>query len=299
MAVLVSAHAALIQRRLSSGSIGRYNFLSGAIDATQTTITVTDDVTGIVSGSKLGIDTEILLVRGTPDPTTKAVTVVRGFLGSTAAAHADQALIEVGPRFPLADIIDTMREEIRSWSPTLFQVRTATIGTSPDLRDYNLTGATSPLFLLELTIALTQVTATENAHGNYRAVLVRNQDVTQFPSGTLLQLRNRPGAAYTMIAVWAEDFVVDPTFTTGTDLVGDCGIGLSMLDVLTYGTMWRLMSNKEVARTDLHASGETRKAAEVPPGYSSQTAAALMNLRNRRLADEANTLRSLYPFRWL
>lgn len=298
MANTVADQAGIIQRRLSSGAIGRYNFLSGAIDNVQTTLTVTDDVTGMVSGSKIAIDTEILLVRGAPDPTTKLVTVVRGFLGSTAAAHADQAMIEVSPRFPLADIIDTMREEVRSWTPTLFSIAQANIATVSDLRDYDLTGSLTPLFLLKVTKAITQVTSTENAHGNVPAVLLRNLATSDFASGNALQLERRPQSAETMRVVWAEDFVTSAWATT-TDLIATVGISVSMLDVLTYGTMWRLMSTKEVARTDLHASGESRKATENPPGYTSQTAASLQRLRQSRMADEANTLRSMYPYRWL
>lgn len=296
MSTLVSSQAEIIRRRLQPGGLSRYNFCSGAVTATATSVTLTDDVTGVVAGSTLGIDSELLLVR--PTVAGMVVPVYRGFRGTTAATHASGALVEVAPRFPLADIVDTMREEVDSWGQEVFSVVTAAITPSTALRAYNLPNAVNPWFVLEVVQENAGQGTGENSRTPLPFVLLREQDTTDFPSGVAVQLKTAPGSTDALRVTWAEPFDTDNWATT-TDLEDDVGLTRGLLSVVTYGTMWRLMSGREVPRTDLHASGETRRAEENPPGFSAKTAGELLRLRDRVLAAESVKLRSRYSYRWL
>lgn len=273
------------------------NFLSGTVTASTSPITLADDITGIVPGSTLAIDSELMLVRPTPVPASKTVPVYRGFRGTTAAAHTDGAIVEVAPRFPLADIVDTMREEVDSWGQEVFAVTTAQLTISTALRAFNLTNAVNPWFVLEVYQENPGQGSSENARSALPFILLRDQDPADFPSGVAIQLKESPRSTDPLRVTWAEPFDTE-TWSLTADLEDDIGLTRGLLPVVTYGTMWRLMSGREVPRTDLHASGETRRAEEVPPGYPARTAMELRGLRDRVLAAEANKLRSRYPWRW-
>lgn len=294
----VAEHADTIRRRLFAGSIGQYNFLAGDIDATDTTITLAESITGVVPGVKLAVGSELFMVRPTPDPGAKTVPVSRGFFGTAKAAHTAGDLVEVAPRFPLADITDAMREEIQSWGEPLFQVAgPLAFNSASDLRAYDLTGAYNPYFLLEVVQENSTLTAAENSRSYVDAELIRDMDRTDFPSGFAVQFRRRPAVGVPIRVTWAEPLDVDD-WRDSTDLEDDVGLRSSWLDIVTFGVMWRLLTAKEVGRTDLHASGETRKGQEIPPGYLSSAADRYAKYRDRRIADEALELRGAYPFRF-
>jgi hypothetical protein len=287
----VAQHAEMIRRRLFGGSLGRYNPLAAAItDTVGTTLTVTDSTTGIVQGTRIDVDSEIMLVRSV-DQASKVVTVIRGFLGSTPAVHANGALVEIAPRFPLADIIDTMREEVETWKPHLFTVETASFGSSSFNRGYDLVGAVAPLFVLEVSGG----DAWNRSQSYLAAEIIRDSDVASFPSGVAIQFKQAPASGVPLRVSWAEPIVTDNW--AGTTDLETIGIQRSWFDILTYGVIGRMMIGKEIGRTDLHASGETRRAEEVPPGYNAKTADEFMHLRDMRLAHEALLLRGRYPYR--
>lgn len=294
----VADQAQRIRRRLYSGPSGRYDLLSGAINSSVTSLTLTDSANGVTLGTRLACGNELMLVRSV---SSKTCTVMRGFFGTTAAAHADGDLIEVAPRFFYGDIVDTMQEEVRGWDNRVFRVEQRQIDSSFSSRSYDLVGAIDPLFLLSVTSATgsrwTEPIVTDNARTHSPAILLGGQDVATFPSGWCVQLEDFPTNLTTpLIVEWAEPFITDD-WTDTTDLEDDVGLVPSMFDILLYGTMARVMSGKEVGRTDLRASGEDRRAEEVPPGYLAKTAGELFQMRDRRLAVEANKLRGRYPYR--
>ena len=299
MSTTVAQQAEVIRRRLFAGSLGRYDILNGAINNSVTQLVVTDGNTGYVPGLKISVDTEIMLVRSY-NASTKTVTVLRGFLGTTPAAHSDQALIEIAPRFPLADITDTMREEIESWAPELFTTKTYPFNLVTDLRAYDLVGSTHPLFVLEAVQTNSVTTSTENSRSYLSVELLRDVATTDFASGNAVQFKRRPPTTQPVFVTWAEK--IDTTnWATTLDLTAAAPTGLGLdqgwLDIVTYGTLWRLVSGKEIGRTDLQASGDTRRAEEVPPLYTARTAAQFQQIRDSRFANEVMELRARYPYR--
>jgi hypothetical protein len=299
MTYTVANHAEVIRRRLFAGSLGRYDILNGTINSSVTSLTVTDGSTGYVVGLKIGIDSEIMLIRSY-DPAAKTVTVLRGFLGTTAASHTDQTIVEIAPRFPLVDVTDTMREEIESWGSSLFTVKTAAFNTTTDLRAYNLTGALRPVFILEAVQTNSVSTSTENSRSYLPVEMIRDVATADFASGFAVQFKKRPPTSQPVFVTWAEQ-INTANWATSLDLTAAVPTGLGLdqgwLDIVTYGTLWRLMSGKEIGRTDLQASGDTRRGEEVPPLYTARAADQFRAIRDLRLANETNELRSRYPYR--
>jgi hypothetical protein len=77
----------------------RTTLLSGAITAAATSITV-DSTTTFNVNDYIQVDTEAMLITAKPSSTT--LTVTRGRLGSTSAAHADNARVDDLSGYPQA-----------------------------------------------------------------------------------------------------------------------------------------------------------------------------------------------------
>lgn len=285
------------RRRLYAQGRGRYNFLNGALTTTATTLTLTDEMQEVQPGGILGIDTETLLVRPPVDKDAKSVPVARGFLGTTKAAHVDGSQVEIAPRFPVADIVDTIADELNSWGPQLFAVQKTTISAVRGIRSYNITSAVGFLYGLALEEDPTGIySLNDNARSSKPYRVVRDQPIGSFASTFALQLTHDPATSVSLVFSWAQQFQT-ASLALASDLEVDIGLRPSMIDLLVIGVCWRLMSTREITRTDLHASGETARATDVPAGFSASTARQLLMIRSQRMADEANGLRALYPYR--
>jgi hypothetical protein len=294
----VAEHVELVRRRVLATARGVYNFLTVPLTATGTTVTLDDDILNITRGNLLGIGDELVYVRRT-DPGTRAVTVARGWQGTTAVVHNPGDPVEMSPRFPVADIVDTMAEEIGSWAPDLFRVATVTIPMAWGTYAYDIPTDDVVLFGLALDFepdrpGLPHLTGSTR-HPRYK--FLRNRDPVQYPHGTAIELEQDPGAV-TATFTYATDYTVNlATFGLATDLAVDVGVGDDQLPVLTYGTMWRLMSSREIGRADMHGYGESRKSEDVPAGLQMNITKLLEDTRRKTMADASLSLRSLYPYR--
>lgn len=296
----VAALAEVIRRRLYAGNNrSRYNFLAAGISTTDTTVTFEDTTDGIEQGGTIAIGAELLYVRSV-NKAAKTATVVRGFTGSTPAAASIGATVEVAPRFWLGDVIDTMAEEIRSWPPSLFQVKTLDVEVDSAARAYDLDGENRDvLYLLEVLVdsdELGNFRMSDASWGERPAVLIRDPNRATFASGQGVQMQARPARSGTIRVTYALGF--DGLEIAATDdLTEDLRIPEGWYDIIRYGTMWRMMSHREVGRTDPQAAGESRRDEGVPPGYISQTTNSLLKLRDRRIADEEARLRARWPYK--
>jgi hypothetical protein len=75
------------------------------------------------------------------------------------------------------------------------------------------------------------------------------------------------------------------------------GLTTSMASIPPVGAAWRLMSAKEVGRTNLTAQPEPRKAEEVPAGHMASVAQQLKKLRDDLIDEERWTLMNRYPLK--
>ena len=109
-----------IRRQLGSQHRQEVLVLASAITDSDTTLNFTTDLPlGLAVGQMLCVDFEALYVQSI-NTTTNAVTVIRGYLDTEAAAHAAASMVEMAPRFSLPDIYDAMQSEVQSWAPALF-----------------------------------------------------------------------------------------------------------------------------------------------------------------------------------
>lgn len=279
-------------RRLVYGTsrLALNRLAGGGIDANATGITVEFDTQDIVRGAMISIDDELMWVISSA-PAAKTAVVIRGWLGTTAAAHTAGAVVEVNPRFPRPYIKRALQQEIDSWGSRLFKVTSGNISISSTTRIYDL-GVSNFISVIDARVAYPGRTTRSNP---YRWVVLRDMDTSEFPSGSAIELLGDHPSSGTLRVKFAQEFDVS-TWADNTD-VETLGLSTSMCDIPPIGAAWRLMSTKEVGRTNLTAQPEPRKAEEVPAGHMSSVAAQLKKLRDDRIEEERWTLMQRYPLK--
>lgn len=283
MSYPVSDQIEKVRRRLLGSRKSEVNYLNGAILAGATTITVEDDTvrTGLTRGVYIGIDSELMLVRSVAG---QVVTVRRGQLGTIDAAHADDADVEIAPRFPRGDILDLIQDEILSWGPLLYHVPPPAgiteAGTGARAYDLNIGTFYD---IIDVRREPNQPTLPWSRVRHFS--IDRNAPLDSFPSGQAFYIHENLSSTTNLSVTYSQPFDTSD-FTESTDLLVDCNLDPAFLDILTYGAMWRAMSGTEVPRTDSFSQGEPRSAEEVPPGHRINTASGLKKLRDQRIAEE-------------
>ena len=293
------------------------NRLTAQIGATDITISVDFDVAGMTRGTYIAIDDEVMYVwSSTQSP--NEVTVQRGMQGTTAATHAAGTLIKVNPYFTRAAVRQALQDEIRSWPPQVYAVRSQDIPIQGYVRGYDM-GAIGAFFhLLECRIrpAVAIGQTDPNTWPIIKAELVHSASTAEFPSGNGLILRQDPttfqipalftdgqtplgtvSAPWAVHVVWAAPFDVDSSFDDSTDLLTEVGVDISDFDIPPYGAAWRLVGFREIRRTFTEAQGQPSDLQEEPNLASARTAAWLKSMRDSRLADARIRLAAQYAIR--
>lgn len=290
----MSTVAALIEEtrgHLMGAHTVQLNRLSGAMDASQSSVAMEFDTSFIARGSTLCIDDEIMYVWAL-NASTRTATVQRGYLGTTATTHADDALVESNPRFPTPMIRAELKKEIASWNQRIWTTTEVAIAVATSTRTVNLTNA--PADFLHVLRVRTPTTDTDLAPRNLDFRVERGYG--DYASGTALILSSVLTEATTVSVLYATPFDLDP-FTDAVDLVTDIGVPQSALDIPPLGAAWRLLSTREVSRTNIESAPEPRVAQDVPPGHIIQTARQLKAIRDERIGDEGRLLLHKYGIR--
>lgn len=277
-------------RQLLSGTVEARNKLTTTLTSSGTSVVVDYPLEGLRSGQVCEIDSELMYIWSTDVP-TKTLTVQRGFNNSTAAAHTAGAVITVNPRFPRAQVLEAVNDELSDLSSPmhgLFQVKTLNIDYNGSDAMIDLTNVTSIIDLLTVSVRY----MTDDYPIARKIRLIRDLPTDDFPSGFALRFDQAvfPGrlrvvykAAYTAAA------------TEATDINSGCGVQETVTDIVALGAQIRLMSPREIKRNFTESQGDTRRADEVAMGSVANSTAGLIRLRRDRIQAEAARLARAYP----
>lgn len=274
-------------------------------DTTGTSVVLTDR-TELIAGSLLTIDTEDMYVRSW-SKTSKLATVIRGHRGSTAATHALGASVEVEPRFSAAQIMRALRDEIRSWPPSLYKVveATATVGAyghtvampSTLLGSYGLIDVSYRSDL----VTWDSSTSTSQTNALYRllpyASIIRSATDLGFSAAEAIDIGEQVQVSTDIRVVAAMPFDLT-TFVAGTNVVDATGLQVQMLDIPPLGAAARLVESREIPRTQRSSQGEPRQSQEVPPLHTQRAGIELRRLADQRIGREAARLSRMWPVRF-
>lgn len=240
--------------------------LSGSITNSQTTLQVNAFLPNIGPGSVLQIENEYLLATGYTGTTTLTVTVVRGWLGSTAASHNSGVPVYVNPRILGDEALDYINECLDQLYPTLYQVDIDTLTYSGSLIGYGLS--------VDVGFPI-RVDFEDNSQALYWKRLgdftyIPQADTASFPNGKAIMIRGSMPHGAKVRVMYAKPFI--RVTSPSADLIATAGLEEYMTDLPYYYAMWRIMASQEVSRSDSAGAASHQRAQDVPVFTALRTA---------------------------
>ena len=277
-------------RQLLSGTVEPRNKLASTVDASATTVVASYPLEGLRTGQILEIDSELMYI-WTADTGTKSLVVERGYNGTTAVSHTANALIKVNPRFPRAQVLESVNDEMADLSSPmngLFQVKTLDIDYNGSDTMIDLVGVTSIIDILNVSVRY----LTDDYPVARKIRLVRDVPTDDFPSGYALRFDQGvfPGRLH---IVYKAAYVTASTESSDINTTG--GIQDTVTDIVAIGAQLRLMSPREIKRNFTESLGDSRREEDVPSGPVRGSTNNLQRLRRDRIQDEAAGLTRSYP----
>lgn len=279
-----------VSRQLLSGTIEERNKLASTVTSADTSIVMSYDLAGLRGGSVFEIDSELMYV-WVAESGSKTLTVERGYLGTTAAAHTAGALAILNPRFPQQQLLDSFNQELddlSSPSNGLFRVISADVDYNGADRQVNLTSASTIIDLIDVRLRYLA-----SDYPVLRGVrLSRDLPTSDFASGFALTF-DEVSMAGTLRVRYKAPFV--RASTTSSDIQSVCLMPVNMEDIVEMGVMARMLAVREVKRNFIESQGDTRRSDEVPAGSMSNSVTNILRLRRDRIIAEASKLARQYP----
>jgi len=276
-------------RRMLRGSKREtFNVLDEDLLAGATAVKCRLPVAKISTGDFICLGTEIAFVSEI-DAGTGTLTVLRGIDGTEDTDTIPAGtIIEVGWRFPTADLFAWVGDEIRSWPVNVYVVASEDVAVGVSTRSVDL-----PLTRFSFPLRARYKFGTREWVDIPRKTwrIEQGLPTDQFASGNALIVPS--GISGSVIVEYAQR--LDTATIAMATVLDDVGANDTLVDALLYGVAWRAMAPEEGGRADRTSQPEPRQADEVKAGDALRTASAYKALRDMRLSEEIRRLRQLYP----
>ena len=276
-----------------AGVVEERNKLASSLDDSATSVVTSYDLGGLRTGAVFEIDSELFYVWDA-NPSTKTLTVERGYAGTTAASHSSGAVLTLNPRFPRAQMLDAVNADLDDLSSTangLFRVVTTDLTYNGSDRQINITGSGTVIELLDARLRYLA-----DDHPVLNAVrLQTGLPTTDFASGNTLVF-DEPVMAGTVRVRYKAPFV--RASSEASDLTTNCFLPTTCDDIIEMGVVMRLMAAREIKRNFTESQSDTRRADEVQAGAVTQSIANIQRMRRERIVAEAGRLKAQYPIKF-
>ena len=279
-----------VNRQLLSGTIEEQNKLSASIDSDDTSLVMSYDLAGLRAGVVFEIDSELFYIWEATSG-SKAVTVERGYAGTTAVSHSSGSIVKLNPRFPKAQMLEALNQDIDDLASPLnglFYVNTLDIQYNGSDRQLNITGATSIIDLVDVRLRY----LSDDFPVLRKVRLQRDLPTADFPSGFSLVFDELVMSG-TLRVRYKSPFSRVSSISDNIQSVAK--VPTSMEDILELGVMSRMLSVREIKRNFIESQGDTRRSDEVPAGAMRDSFGNILRLRRDRIIAEAAKLARLYP----
>jgi len=264
-----------------------FSRLDGSIDDSTTSVVYeaglfsTEEENLLGAGGLIEIGQELMLVTNA-NTSTRTLTVARGFKGTTAASHADNATITLNPTFPRKSVFDAVADNIVRLYPSLYNVTTTSVTSGS-------TYAEVPASTVEVLTSYIQ-DSTGDRYTSAGVELLR--DFPPSSTNTAVQFYNT-STGKTVYLVTKRKFV-RPTDET-VDLATDCLIADEYEQIVMVGAVADVVGATDVDATTQEFITERLAAENYPVGSGERLRNALLRLRSLLIDEARGNLRSLYP----
>ena len=267
--------------------LAAFSRLEGAITDSDTSLTYEDGLFSVEeenlleAGALVEIDQELMLVTDA-NPSTRVLTVSRGYAGTTAAAHSDKDNIFLNPTFPRKSVFDAVADNIVRLYPSLYNVTTTNVTS-------NSTYAEVPASTVEVLTSYVQ-----NASGEQytSAGIELLRDFPPSTTNTAVQFFNTTNGKTVHLVVKRK--FVRPTSET-VDLATDCLISDEYEQIVMVGAVADIVGATDIDATTQEFITEKLAAESYPVGSGERLRNALLRLRSLLIDEARGNLRSLYP----
>lgn len=276
-------------RHLLAGAREPLNRLNVAVNTTTTTFSFDRDTADITAGAYLSVGLEVVYVWDV-NHQTKTATVERAQIGSSAAAHAEGAIVTVNARFPHYVIFEALNQEIRDLSASgLWQMKSKSLTSSSTSYIYDLAAND----VIDVYDVRYDTPGPENTYPRFGFEWRYGIPTAEIPNGPALWLTG-PLEGGRTLRVWYKARLGQLTALTD-DVETVTGIPVTAVDIPPIGAAARLLGVRESKRVQIEAQPETRRSDEVPSGATSRAGQNLLAWREERLGDERTRLSAQWP----
>jgi len=267
--------------------LAAFSRLEGAITDSDTSLTYEDGLFSVEeenlleAGALVEIDQELMLVTDA-NPSTRVLTVSRGYAGTTAAAHSDKDNIFLNPTFPRKSVFDAVADNIVRLYPSLYNVTTTNVTS-------NSTYAEVPASTVEVLTSYVQ-----NASGEQytSAGIELLRDFPPSTTNTAVQFYNTSNGKTVHLVIKRK--FVRPTAETD-DLATTCLISNEYEQIVMVGAVADIVGATDIDATTQEFITEKLAQENYPVGSGERLRNALLRLRSLLIDEARGNLRSLYP----
>lgn len=252
------------------------------------------DVTNIGKGV-VEIDDELLWL-DSYDRISSQATIApygRGYHGTTAAAHSQNAKVTVAPTFPKATVKKALNDTIDAVFPNLFATGVTTFTFNTVQTTYQLPADVQTI--LNVSWQPTGPSKEWLPVRNWRPDTYAN--TTAFATGQSVSIHDRIESGRTIQVHYTKK----PATLTG--LAGSAvfetitGLPSSCKDVIVYGASYRLASFIDPGRLNYSSAEADNADTKIQYGSGASTTRFMLALFQQRLNEETKKLRDVYPTR--
>ena len=276
----------------------QFTWLTAPMLATDTSFTVDPGTVNNMSKGLIQIDDELILVSNyatsTATVNVAAGTNGRGAAGSTAAAHSINAIVTTGPDFPAIRIKEAINQTILAVYPDLWVFGQTDFKKVAARYEYDLPVQVEQIYRVTAdTIGPSRVWFPAQSYRFNPQASTTSDGSNASTTGKTIYIGDSiiPGRSVHVIYTFAPTVLTNNTddFQTVT------GLFERAADVIQYGATARMIQAYENARQQQKVVESVQRAPLVPAGSASNAAQFFWNLYNRRLAEEQEYLRTLFP----
>ena len=215
----------------------------------------------------------------------------RGYMGTTASPHAENARVILTPTFPVNMISQAINDSINSLYPKLFQVASTTFTFNAAQIAYPLPDDARDLLFISWQ---TPGPSKEWLPVNHWRI-DRMANVSAFNTNKTVNIYEKivPGRT---VQVYYSTIPSNLT-NSGDDFAAVTGLPESSRDVVTLGAAYRLLSYVDTGRINLSSAEADLADTKLPSTAGASASKYVFALYQQRLQEESNKLQDRFPIR--
>ena len=259
--------------------------LNGAVDGAVTAFTVSsaaDLEQGVAE-----VDSELVFIESV-DKGSNIATVIRGYLGTTAAAHADAAILTMAPVWPRSRVASAINDTIQSMYPALFGVAQTQFTFNPVITTYSIPSEAEKV--LRVTADLNGPSLEQQVVHRYSFDSVAPTDEWATTNTLSLHESVTPGKTITVTYLKALTALV-----ADGDALTTSGLRETAKLAVIYGTCAQLLAFMDISRLPVDTAQADEYDSKNQIGMAARLSGQLQLRYDLELERERKRLRATTP----